>query len=132
MAQSKGDPAGSPFFIKTLEGENMEKKYTFLTDVTNAGGTLIKDHGPIIERGSVYSLDPESDSVKWLESSKAIESAPGNAFLDQNAEKSIGAIKAEDLDLEQLQDLLAYEEENKKRSSVIKVIQEKIETVQEG
>jgi hypothetical protein len=107
------------------------KKYMFLSSVTNTNGVISKEHGILIDRGTVAELDPESPNVKWLLESGTLELTgsedPGNSILEENAEKSIQIIKSGTHSKEQLEELLAYEQKNKKRSTVIKAIKDQLE-----
>jgi hypothetical protein len=110
----------------------MADKYTFLTDVTNTG--ISKDHGSLILKGDSVELNPNHASTKWLKYSKIVElqeseKDPSNSILDQNAQNAISIIESGVHSQEELEDLLAFEGENKKRSTVVAAINEAIELV---
>jgi hypothetical protein len=110
----------------------MADKYTFLTDVTNTG--ISKNHGPLILKGDSVELNPDHASTKWLKDSKIVElqeseKAPGNSILDQNAQNAISIIESGVHSKGQLYELRTFEQENKKRSTVLAAINEAIEVL---
>ena len=112
-------------------------KFIFLMDVTNTG--LSKDHGPIFRKGDTVELNPNSESLHWLMDSGALERAkaenaadtPGNSILDQNAQNAISILETGVHSQEQLEELLAFENENKKRSTVTAAIKTALLKIQE-
>lgn len=105
-------------------------KYLFLLDVTNTG--LSKDHGPIFRKGDSVELNPDDPSLHWLLESDALEretaaNAPSNSILDQNAQNAISIIETGVHSQDQLEELLSFEQANKKRSTVSTAIKTAIE-----
>lgn len=106
-----------------------KKNFLFLSDVVNGAQVISKDHGPLIDKGTVVSLDPENASTKWLLEAKAIqedEQQQDPSVLEQSADKVIKALDG--LSQDELEALLAEEQAGKNRKTVIEAIENNLKS----
>lgn len=106
-----------------------KKNYLFLSDVVNGAQVISKEHGPLIDKGTVVSLEADKASTKWLLEAQAIqedEQQQEPSILDQAADKVIKAL--EGLSQEELEALLAEEQAGKDRKTVIEAIEKNLKS----
>lgn len=106
-----------------------KKNYLFLSDVVNGAQVISKEHGPLIDKGTVVSLEADKASTKWLLEAKAIqedEQQQEPSLLDKAAADVIKGL--EGLSQDDLEALLAEEKAGKNRKTVIEAIENNLKS----